>query len=1139
MVRPSAVITPMTRLSQAAPAMPASPDGAPTHAGPMPSEPDSLDFATVIRSKIRPPALRPDTLTRERLVKRLDEALASRVVFLVADAGYGKTTLLADYLARAGLRSLWYRLGRSDADAVTWTNHLVAACREVDPSFGTETSTLLKNTTAGNPSDTALLNSFLGEMGRWPDAPTVLVLDDFHEVDNNLEIAEIIGRLINDGPDWLHIIMSGRRRPQLAVGRLAAAAQLAEIRAEELRFSVGETRRLFAESYSQPLDVDVLNQLDRRAKGWAAGLQLFHGSIRGRPAADIRRLAESMSGASGPIYDFLAEEVLANVPDELAHFLVRASLLERIVAAYVPPLLDSGPKLGPQRAQQLIEESTELGLLGRTGDHREGFEMHPLLRDFLARQLNSELSHTQIRAIHERLAVVMSPLEPLSACHHFIEAGLENRAMALLGTSVMTALGSGQWGVASSLIERLRAFPADPAVAALRARHLTDSGNPAAAARLLMEVDPSGSAPDVRAVVRQAWFSIGWRTGDRELMRTTLAEILGDPDTPRVLRDFAEIFADAGSVASDQAKPLPSLGRRLVQMADQERREGHWFFSGISFHNACCAFLNAGDYANSLETGEAALESFRHLGYQPVEATATHSVLATCLFELGRNDDAFKHAEHALNGQELADVPAELAVAHAALGLRSKALEYLGRAETLTREGRTDTGAAPLVDWARAAVALPDHPREAVALLQGATADALLDLGQVLHRRIQLAVAYFLAGNVDACLEVALAAADDAHKRSERRAEVRLDALLAIANGDSDGLRQAISEAWSASRLALPELADVICEAGRLVDVNDESLALAIRHEPARWLPALRRQLGKGAPDGLQAAILLDTHGEFEDVARLRAYAKAYRRRGASVELGINLARRTSPRMVIQDLGRVYLTVGGREVPVSGMRRKAAALLMYLATQPALTANKEQVLDALWPDADPASATNSLNQSLYFLRREIDPWYEDGFSVDYIAFAGDLVWLDRNLVSTESAEFLRAAAAIRSGTMDPSKAVDAIRGYRGQFAPEFEYEEWAMDWRSKVHSVLLDLAHAAIERLTRGGDLSAAREVAIGLLDIDPSASDIERRLIWLLWQGGARSAAKAQYEHLARLEARDGFDVQPFDDIVQARQSG
>ena len=91
------------------------------------------------------------------------------------------------------------------------------------------------------------------------------------------------------------------------------------------------------------------------------------------------------------------------------------------------------------------------------------------------------------------------------------------------------------------------------------------------------------------------------------------------------------------------------------------------------------------------------------------------------------------------------------------------------------------------------------------------------------------------------------------------------------------------------------------------------------------------------------------------------------------------------------------------------MRRKASAVLMFLITRPGFVANREQIIDELWPESDPASGTNNLNQSLYYLRRDIDPWYEDDLSLDYVRFQGDLVWLERDLVSAESVQFITVA----------------------------------------------------------------------------------------------------------------------------------
>jgi len=1122
MVRPTAVITPMTRRSPATPVESAA-ASEPAAAEARAEEPAKPDIAPVIRSKIQPPALRADTLTRDRLVKRLDEAMASRVVLVIADAGYGKTTLLADYAARSGFRTLWYRLGASDADAITWANYLVAACREVDPSFGSATTSLLANAANGGPPKSAFIESFLGELSRWQEAPTMLVLDDFHEVDNNVEVGEIVERVMTDSPRWLRIVVSARRRPHLPMGRLAAASELSELRTDDLRFSIAEIERLFAESYAQPLEQAVIEQLDRRTRGWAASLQLFHGSIRGRPRGDARQLADSLTGAAGPLYDFLAEEVLANVPDDIADFLVRASILDRVTLGTSLSLFSS--EAHPPTAAHVsawLDDAVSIALLARASESSDSTYLHPLLRDFLRRQLEVRVPQASIEAMHVGIGDHLRDSDPLTAAHHFIEGQRVEMAMQCLGTSILSTIGSGKWGEASDLLDRLNGVPGDPAVAAIRARRLLDDGNPAGAERLLADLDLSQAGAAVRAVVRQTKLTLGWRMANEELVLETLAELKRDPETPPILRDIASVFEDGGSFAGQPA-PLPALAARLIDMAQNQLQHGHTFYSAISFHNACVALLNSGDLDSALLAGASALERFETLGFDAPERASTHSIVAECLMERGRFEEAEIHAAAALNDRDFADVPAELAVVYTSLGARTRARELLARAESLHVRGRSDVGGIAVIEVAAAMAVLPGDPRSAIDRLSTPTFDWALDLGQSFRRICVQGQAYLLLGDKAGCLDITVPASAEAKRRGAKRELVRLSVLVAIARDDASAFRAAIAESATQGHLALHELADVICAADGMLTSDNDVLRAAIADVPHRWLPALRRQLGKGAPAGNSAATLLDLFGDFDDVGRLRAYAKTYRRRGAPQNLGLALARRTSPRLHVRDLGRVILAVGEREIPLSSIRRKPAALLMYLLTRPSFSANREQVLDELWPDADPDSASNSLNQTLYFLRREIDPWYEDGVSVEYVNFGGELVWLDPSLVTSDSSRFLQRAAQVRARKISGNAASDLLRSYAGHFATDFEYEEWAMNWRSRLHSTMLEIAHSSLESCIRAGQFAEARDIAIAVLDVDPTATDIERRLVWLQWHIGARSASRAQFAHLERLEAEEG----------------
>jgi len=184
-------------------------------------------------------------------------------------------------------------------------------------------------------------------------------------------------------------------------------------------------------------------------------------------------------------------------------------------------------------------------------------------------------------------------------------------------------------------------------------------------------------------------------------------------------------------------------------------------------------------------------------------------------------------------------------------------------------------------------------------------------------------------------------------------------------------------------------------------------------------------------------------------------------------------------------------------------------------------------------DSDPAGASNNLNQSLYFLRRDIDPWYEDDISVDYVCFQGDVVWLDPSLVRVASAQFASDVRRVMGTIASPDEVLELMDQYTGQFSPEFEYDEWAMGWRSRLHAVYLQFAHWAIEHLISATNLLSAKDVALIALDRDPNAFDIERRLVRLYWHIGSKSASRAQYEHLAAQERIDGLDPTSFEAMV------
>ena len=1145
MVRPAAVVTQMTDTTRAKHIADADDSLATADHPPMPSpgalppaqhDPFEPDFAPVIRSKIQPPALRSTTLTRQRLIDRLHEATASRVTLIVAEAGYGKTTLLADFAARSGQRTLWYRLDPTDADAITWTNYLIAACRELMPHFGRATQALLAQVGAAGPPNHVFVASLIDELRQLGEAPTLLVLDDFHAVDSSSEAREIVERLLRDAPPWMHLVIAARRRPTLRFGRVEAMGNLAAIGTDDLRFEVSETHDLFADRYNMPLEDDVLEIVDHRTRGWAASLQLFYGSIRNKPLSAARSLASLLSGAESPIYDFLAEEVLANVPAEVEALLVRASILDRVLAGHAVELWGEGSRRPTTaRVNAWIEEADHLGLLSRSSESSDARQIHPLLRDFLGRRLRSQMDREAIAVMHVRLARAVQRSDPLTAARHFLEAGEDLEAMRCLGGSVMQTMGSGQWGVASDLIDRLKGVPADPAVAAIQSRRYIEEGDLDRAARLLAGVDATNAPADVRAVFRHAKVSLGWRSGDRELIFSTLDEIRADDETPPILRDIFQVFFDA-SPLSLQPVPFAALSRRMEQMSRRQAEAGHTYYAAISLHNAAVAAQAAGEPTDAIRLGHAALAAYENLSASPSEMYSTHAVLAGCFLELGNRP----RAEHHINvgtstGKEHGDVLAELAFLCAVTGQRERAMRMLEGARVLQRHGLSDIQGITIGLRVEAFLSIASHPEQALELLAQIPDERPLDVGDTLNRLSLEALAHFMARRPHEAVLKAQLGLDRARQVSATSTEAKLRLVLAISISDREGIKAGISDAAKRGELGLLEAADAIGRALNHVQPVPPELLDSMRAWPERWLPVLRRELETGnSATGRVAARLLDEVGAFDDVVRLRAYAKTYGRKTRPDEdLGFKLARRVAPQLEISDLGRVVLKVGHREVALSKSRRKAAALLMFLITRPRFTATREQVLDELWPDADPLSASNSLNQSLYFLRRDIEPWYEDGMSVDYVHFEGDLVWLDADLTKVQSVSFLQAVRDTRRVAGGTSTASATLAAYTGRFAPEFEYDEWAMGWRQRLHAEFLELAAGTMDQLESSGDLSDARDIASHVLEVDSSAREIEQRLVRIYWRLGARSAASAQYDHLASLDRADGLEPPSLRDVT------
>ena len=190
---------------------------------------------------------------------------------------------------------------------------------------------------------------------------------------------------------------------------------------------------------------------------------------------------------------------------------------------------------------------------------------------------------------------------------------------------------------------------------------------------------------------------------------------------------------------------------------------------------------------------------------------------------------------------------------------------------------------------------------------------------------------------------------------------------------------------------------------------------------------------------------------------------------------------------MVEDQNRVIIEIGNRIVQGSAVRRKVLALLCFLLTRPSLSSTRDQVLDALWPDLDPPDALNSLNQTVYFLRRVLEERYVEDLSPGYLHHDSDLIWLDPELVTSRSNDCRRLIKSLPL-RQPPIKSMPLVEAYRGRFALDFEYEEWAAPYRDWLHASYLEIVERAVADDLETGHFERGINLARQVLDVDPNA---------------------------------------------------
>ena len=1044
----------------------------------------NVEFAT----KLTVPRKGDDVIYRQRLIDLLHAHIHLCVQVISAPTGYGKTTLLVDFANDLDTPVCWYSLDTSDQDPRLLLEGILASIRFHFPKFGHLTQSRLLETEDVVGEASHLVGTLTGEIYTAIPEYFVLVLEDYHFIEDSDPAKILLNLFVERAPDNCHIIVSSRTPVELpAISKLALQQRAVSLSTSQLSFTPMEVKELLATHYSLHLSEEDADKLATDTEGWIIGILLSAHSLReGELHRDILRLSQR------DVFRYLTLEVYERQPSDIQKFLLASSTLD----VMEPEICDR--LLGLANSRKLLHDIERRSLFMYCIDGEKAwYRYHHLFREFLQSKLLEE-NPGKFALLHCNAASLFEQDQRWNdAITHFSTARRYDEALRVIKTVGEDFLKSGKWATVSRWIE---ALPRDmrlsnPDLILLHAQSLIHLGEADEAARLLTDLLRQVTSDEdwLYRVKALSWRSAAFRlTGHFAEAKNDIEtgiRLLGQHSGP------ADIFGDAhnrlGNIYAEQgrftlaikhmrhalkhyssvfdvcqmAAVHNSLGIIYKRLGDLTKANMHFEHArqewqkaknfgnlASTLNNIGIIYQRRGQYDLALDTFRFGLEKARETGYQRTEACILIN-LAEVLRDLDLYDDALA-AYH--EGLELARQAMEayfVAWAMAGIGETYRLLGDRDKAEIILKEAISQA---------------EEHGQSYEATLFAT------QLGIIEYERGRYETAIGILGGV-------------------------CDHLKDI--GDKDALAKAYFHLAQASFLVKKfDLAiNWLEKASGLADELGyyDFLAVEGRNAPLLIQYGISRGIG-----GNHFARIME---------KIRRHRNSQRRR-ATTKVSVSPSMATKPDIEAHALGEIRVLVDSRPVSeVQWRSNRAKEMFCYLLCC-GTGRTKEQVTSALWPDLSPAKATSNFHINLYRARRAIFPGV---FTLEHgqyrinpdLNIRFDAVEFERLL---NRAEDLPRSSKARSANLE-----QAVELYRGPFMEEF-YSEWTEIRRRELEDKYLK----ALSLLANFNSDRGKHDKAIAFLEkliaIDPYHDEVYCQLMeWHLAAGDKVSALRTYNRYL------------------------
>ena len=1086
-------------------------NGEPKTARPNPPTPAAVPLALpgtfFLRTKLLAPRPAPELLNRERLIERLRANLSLPVTLVAANAGSGKTTLVADFLRKQEQPYVWYQLDHTDSDPAVFLSYLARGIQQRVSDFGeTIFAYLQARDLAQEPERAAdvLLNEILERV----EQQLIVVLDDYHHLGTETPVHAVVDRLITYLPDVVHVIIISRDVPPLTLARLRSQESLAIIDRNDLLFTAEETQELFRKVFGLALTPEQLQEYGERTHGWITALQLVR-QVAQRQVPAGEGHADPLGvlhQSERDIFEYFAEEVFSAEPQDIQHYLMRVALLDRIevntCARLYPEVISSA--ILPQLVRRNV-------FLTVASDARgEEYRLHPLFQSFLKRRLRTEIGLSGVAAEHVRCADhLLERGNWDQGVRHLLEAENFDRAGEVIAAHGADWIASGKL---ASLVSLAEALP--PAVLEAQPRAMAHR---AEVARLRGEFDTAQSLFRRAAVALR---SKGDEEGEAEALNSlaTIARRQGDYDAAFQYLDRAVELTKPESVVrtkcgNTRGLCFVSLGewtaaerefRVALQSAEEQNDEHH---IRLITHNLGLPAMMRGDFDEALHWLRRMLRTDGHEAPIPQEAWA-HLNIARCHLYRGEMEECEKHLDLALERCQLFNLVGQQGEAFEAYGNLYRERGELARAaEFYERAARAYEEAG--IDQSRVELF------EEQALLSLKAGDLARARGQI-DRLIELRS----ARNDETGVFTATLARAGIRISAREFESARAELVPALEYFRPRGLYY--YEAQACIDLAACELE--LGHEPQMLEYLRRVMDLTARYDYDYWLrQEIARRPSLFASDLAQEILPADLRAQVPAVTTVapQLVTAADLTPGPLVDLTINML---GPVEIFRDPARPFASD-------AWTTRRARDILCFIVSRRHHRAPKDTIIDMFWTEDNIETVEKNFHPTVSHIRKALNS--NQPLKQNFIIYRDGDYQLNPEFsyrIDTDTLERLIADGETARRERNYARCIEcyeqAVTLYRGEFM-QGTYEPWVDEQRSYYREQHLRMLESLAAVAEKKEEWPRAMDLAQRILHEDQFREDIHCMLMRAQAALGNRAAVKEQYETLRGLLQKE-LGVEP-----------